>query len=160
MPNKYTFSVPVIKEFVLGYVRDGRKWADPFSGKSYIAEYRNDLNPENNQPSQVDATEFLSGFGDGALKGVIFDPPYSPTQVSRSYNDMGLKLKGKENPTGGFPKAKDEISRIVSPGGIVLSFGWNTGGMGINRSFQIEEIMIVCHGGNHNDTLCTAERRL
>lgn len=42
---------------------------------------------------------------------------------------------------------------------IVLSFGWNTVGMGKNRGFEIIEIMLVCHGGAHNDTICLAEKR-
>ncbi len=26
--------------------------------------------------------------------------------------------------------------------------------------FELEEIMLVCHGADHNDTICIAERRL
>ena len=155
MPNKWTFKIPAIESLIRKYAANGVGWADPFSGKSQIAEFRNDLNPENGQPSQMEACEFMMTLP--PLKGVIFDPPYSLTQVSRSYSDMGLQFKGKENPTGGFPKVKDEISRLVITGGHVISFGWNTVGMGKNRGFEIEEILIVCHGGNRNDTLCTVE---
>ena len=158
MPNKWTFQVPVIRELIVKYARDGKDWADPFAGVSNIAEHRNDLNPKNGQPSQKEASEFMSSLP--LLRGVIFDPPYSLTQVSRSYQDIGLKFKGKENPTGGFPKVKDEIARLVVSGGEVISFGWNTVGMGIKRGFKIIEILIVCHGGNRNDTLCTVERKL
>ena len=91
--------------------------------------------------------------------GVIFDPPYSLTQVSRSYQDMGLSFKGAENPTGGFPKVRDAIALLVRPAGYVISFGWNTVGMGKGRAFDIIEILIVSHGGNRNDTLCTVERK-
>lgn len=41
-----------------------------------------------------------------------------------------------------------------------LSFGWNTTGMGISRGFQIQEVLLVCHGGAHNDTICIAEKRI
>ncbi len=157
MPNKWTFQVAPIKELVQKYAGDGLGWADPFAGKSDFAEFRNDLNPANDQPSQVEANEFLAKIE--SVKGVIFDPPYSLTQVSRSYQDMGLAFKGKENPTGGFPKVRDRIAEIVVPGGHVISFGWNTVGMGIGRGFEIVEILVVCHGGNRNDTLCTVERK-
>jgi hypothetical protein len=92
-----------------------------------------------------------------SLDGVIFDPPYSLTQVSKSYNDIGLQFKGKENPTGGFPLVRDEIVRTVKSGGHVISFGWNTVGMGKKRGGEIIEILIISHGGNRNDTLCTVE---
>lgn len=159
MPNKWTFKIPAIRQLVEKYALDGKAWADPFAGKSEFSEYRNDLNPENNQPSQCEATAFLHDVPI-CLDGVVFDPPYSLTQVSRSYKGMGLKFEGKENPTGGFPKVRDKIAEIVKKGGYVLSFGWNTVGMGKKRGFEIIEIMIVSHGGNRNDTLCTVERKL
>lgn len=158
MPSKWTFDVPVIRELVEKYAGSGIGWADPFAGKSEIAEFRNDLNPVNNQPSQREALEFLENTVP-CLNGVIFDPPYSLTQVSRSYQDMGLKFKGAENPTGGFPKVRDTIALLVRPGGHVISFGWNTVGMGKKRGFKIVEILIVCHGGNRNDTLVTVEQK-
>ena len=157
MPNKWTFSIPPINTLVRKYAGNGRKWADPFAGKSTFAEFRNDLNPNNDQPSKVEAAEFMATLSD--LDGVLFDPPYSITQVSRSYEEMGYKFKGKENPTGGFPKVKSEIARAVRNGGLVISFGWNTVGMGKKNNFVIEEILLVSHGGNRNDTLCTVERK-
>ena len=168
MPSKWTFEMPVVMALVRTYVGDGVGWADPFAGKSNICEFRNDLNPENGQPCQVEAVQFLEQLlvpQDGEinatlLNGVLFDPPYSLTQVSRSYSDMGLQFKGKENPTGGFPKAKDAIAALIKPGGHCISFGWNTIGMGIKRGFEIKEILIISHGGNRNDTLCTVEVKL
>jgi hypothetical protein len=162
MPNKWTFKVPVIMELVNKYAGDGHLWADPFAGWSGFAEFRNDLNPATPQPWHKEALEFLSDpncVGWLALQGVIFDPPYSLTQVSRSYQDMGLKFKGAENPTGGFPRVRDKIAELVRPGGHAISFGWNTVGMGIGRGFKQVEILIVCHGGNRNDTLCTVEQK-
>lgn len=42
----------------------------------------------------------------------------------------------------------------------MLSFGWNSVGMGRKHSFEIVEILMVCHGGMHNDTICVAERKV
>ena len=157
MPNKWTFMVPPIMDLLVRYAKDGKNWADPFAGKSTFAEWRNDLNPNNKQPFTLEAADFMDKCQDNFLDGVIFDPPYSLTQVSRSYEEMGYKFKGKENPTGGFPKVKTEIARAVKPGGHVISFGWNTVGIGKKHNFYIKEILVVCHGGNRNDTLCTVE---
>lgn len=52
---------------------------------------------------------------------------------------------------------KKEISRIVKDGGKVITFGWNSGGIGKKYGFEITDILMVAHGGWHNDILCTLE---
>lgn len=158
MPSKWTFDVPDMANLILKYAGNGVGWADPFAGKSSYAEFRNDLNPAHEQPACMEAEHFLQTLS-GPLSGVIFDPPYSLTQVSKSYSDIGLTLGGTENATGGFPRVRDEIARLVKPNGFALSFGWNSAGMGLRRGFEIIEILIVCHGGTRNDTICTVEQK-
>lgn len=53
----------------------------------------------------------------------------------------------------------DEIARIVAPGGLVISFGWDSTGMGKGRGFETVEILLVNHGACHNDTIVTVERK-
>lgn len=159
MPSPWTFTIPPIKRLLDRYCGDGSGWADPFAGRSYFCEFRNDLDRANQQPFQIEAQQFLAGIN-CALRGVIFDPPYSPTQAARVYKNTGAKRVGFENPTGGFPKCKDRIAQLVGTGGYAVSFGWNTVGMGRKRGFAIVEILIVCHGGNHHDTLCTVEVKM
>jgi len=60
---------------------------------------------------------------------------------------------------GRWTKEKHLLDELLNEKGIVLSFGWNTLGMGKMRGFEIIEIMLVSHGGAHNDTICMAERR-
>lgn len=36
---------------------------------------------------------------------------------------------------------------------------WNSGGIGMKYGFEIEKILLVAHGGWHNDTICTIERK-
>jgi hypothetical protein len=60
---------------------------------------------------------------------------------------------------GCWTKERDVIAELMGDGGVVLSFGWNTIGMGKKRGFEIVEIMLVSHGGAHNDTICLAERK-
>jgi hypothetical protein len=31
--------------------------------------------------------------------------------------------------------------------------------MGLSRSYTMFDVLIVCHGGAHNDTICVAERK-
>ena len=56
-------------------------------------------------------------------------------------------------------KIKQRIRKIVKVDGYVLSFGWNSMGVG-KEGFRYEEIMLVTHGGAHNDTICVAQRRI
>jgi hypothetical protein len=56
-------------------------------------------------------------------------------------------------------RVRNAANTVLKPGGIILSFGWNTVGMGKSRGYEIREILLVCHGGAHNDTICMAERK-
>jgi len=55
---------------------------------------------------------------------------------------------------------RDTIHQILDIGGIVISFGWNSIGMGKRRGYKIEDILLVCHGPGHNDTICMVERKI
>jgi len=55
---------------------------------------------------------------------------------------------------------KTEITRIVKPSGTVISFGWNSGGIGKTNGFKIYRILLVPHGGIHHDTICVVERKI
>ena len=156
MPNRWTFKVVPLLDIVLRY-KSGR-WFDPFAGFHSPAEVTNDLNHLAPTKYHLDALDFVSGLR-GRYAGAIMDPPYSLTQVSRSYKNLGLKFKGKENPTGGFPKVKDRVADLVISGGYVVSFGWNSCGIGLKRGFDIVEVLLCCHGGNRNDTIAVVERK-
>lgn len=162
MPNCDTFDVPSIGHFVKRYLLNSKVSVDPFSRNKRWATYTNDLNPDTAAENHLEAEQFLKLLLMRGVKAdvIIFDPPYSLTQVSRSYNDIGLEFKGDENPTGGFPKVRELIAKLLVDDGICLSFGWNSVGLGIKRRCEIIEIMLVCHGGNRNDTICMAERKL
>jgi hypothetical protein len=159
MPNKHTFLIPPILRLVTKYVGDGRGWADPFSGVSKLAEYRNDLDPENiNAHHHLEAEEFMRTIPPNNLCGVLFDPPYSVTQVSRAYKEIGTD-KFKCGLTGSFPMVRRLIAQKVKLGGYVISCGWNTVGIGITQGFSPAELLVVCHGGGRNDTLVLVERK-
>lgn len=67
----------------------------------------------------------------------------------------------KETTQASFWKnLKSEIKRITKKDGIVISFAWNSNGIGKTYGFEIIEILLVPHGGNHNDTICVVERKL
>ena len=155
MPNHNTFSVKPIREWIgepVGMV------IDPFARGSKIAKVTNDLNPDFDTDYNMDALDFLKRFDDESVDQVLFDPPYSPRQLKECYDDIGQTLHDTKSSV--WSNWKKEIARIVKPGGYVLSFGWNTVGIGKTRGFKIQDILLVCHGGMHNDTICIKERKL
>lgn len=89
--------------------------------------------------------------------GFLYDPPFSPRQVSECYNNVGLNVTWDTTKASFWGNHKKEISRIVKLGGKVISFGWNSGGIGNKYGFTIKRILLVAHGGWHNDTICTVE---
>lgn len=157
MPNKNTFSIHPIKQLLTEEVGNG-VWLDPFANGSKWGTVTNDLNPKMDTDYHMDALDFLKMFGNNSVDGVLFDPPYSPRQIKESYEAVGLDTQGGKLTRASFwSNMKKEIARIVKVNGKVLCFGWNSQGIGKTRGFTMTRILLVAHGGHHNDTICTVE---
>lgn len=163
MPNSDTFSVLSIGEMVKRYFATAKVSCDPFARNKRWATHTNDLNPTTEAEHHMDAEKFLLMLAGRGVKAdlIIFDPPYSPRQISECYKSVGLEVGMKETQSALlYQRVRDAIMTVATEGAIVLSFGWNSVGMGKRHSFEQIEIMLCCHGGAHNDTICLAERRL
>ncbi|MDO8094422.1 MAG: hypothetical protein Q6360_13170 [Candidatus Brocadiales bacterium] len=147
MPNKWTFTIKPIKELLQATVGRG-VWIDPFAGENgkYYADFTNDIEDKDG----TDALDFLRKIADDFADGVLYDPPYSITQArmygSKEFSSMKY-----------WKECKDEVARILKPGGKVICFGWSSMGLGKNRGFEMNRILLVPHGGSRNDTICTVE---
>ena len=162
MPSANTFIIKPIRELIERYMESDKIWIDPFARNSIFNDrcrYTNDLNPDCNTTHHLESLEFLSGFADSSIDGVLFDGPYSPRQISECYQGIGRKVHKEDTQSSFYGKRKKEIARIVNGGGIVISCGWNSGGIGKGLGFEIIEILLVPHGGAHNDTIVTVERK-
>lgn len=139
IPNKETFQISPIQKVLRKYV-----------GLAYL-----DVFP---YPFNLDALTLLKNFEDESEKGIVLDPPYSDRQLTECYKDAGgMSIVG--NPVY-WAKIKDEAARVCEPGGIVITFGWNSTGLGKVRNFEKLEVLLINHGGQHNDTIVTIERKL
>ncbi len=98
-------------------------------------------------------------FEDNSIDGVLFDPPYSARQISECYKDFGIEVSNKTTQSSFWSNQKKEIVRIVKKGGKVITFGWNSGGIGKSYGFKVKKILLVPHGGWHNDTICVVEEK-
>ena len=161
MPDHNTFSIKPIEIFINKHLTDG-KWLDPFSRNSLFKNktITNDLNTEFEADYHLEALEFLKQFDDNSIDGVLFDPPYSPRQISECYKNVGRDVHMKDTQSSFYSDRKREVARIIKPQGKVICFGWNSGGVGKTLGFELQELLLVAHGGAHNDTICTVEIKL
>ena len=150
MPNKWTFKIKPIEALLYKYVGDGKGWVDPFANDNSPAQFTNDINPDTKAKSHLDAYEFLQTFDDNSMGGVLLDPPYSFHQATKTYNNKKLIV---------LTPIYQEVRRILKPNGLVIHFGWNSNGIGAKNGFDIKELLIIPHGGHHNDTIVTVEQK-
>lgn len=155
MPSRWTFQIGPVAEFVARHTAGRRCIVDPFCGTSTIAHYRNDL-----AHGGEDAETFVRRLhAEGVTAdGVIFDPPYSPRQISECYKAVGRTVTMQDTQNAGlYSRVRAALVDVLEPGGIALSFGWQSGGFG--RAWPTLEILLVQHGGAHNDTICVAQQK-
>ena len=118
MPNSRTFSIKPINELIHKYKRivnaDG-VIIDPFANKNKLASITNDLDESYDTDYHLDATDFLKMFNAESVDMVLYDPPYSPRQVSECYKKLGHTVDMKTTQASYWSQQKKEIARIVKP---------------------------------------------
>lgn len=161
MPTEETFTCPPIYSLVKRHLRQSKISIDPFSRNKRWATHTNDLAPKTVAEYHLDACEFLQMLKDEGVRAdlVLFDPPYSPRQIKECYDGIGLKMATLDAFRTHWKPERDLIHDILEIGGIVISCGWNSIGMGKKRGYLVEDVLMVCHGPGHNDTLVIVERK-
>lgn len=159
MPASETFDCLPIGELVKRYLVNSSISIDPFARNKRWATYTNDLNPETLAEYHMDALDFLVMLRGKGIKAdlIIFDPPYSLRQAQECYEKFGKWIFEKTQNSIRWTDEKAVCNDLLIPGGYFLYFGWNTNGMGKKYNCEIKELLVVAHGGGHNDTLCTVE---
>lgn len=159
MPNHETFSLPPVSRLLDRWLQGAGVVVDPFARNSKRGTVTNDLNPQTEALYHLPAEEFLAGL-DIRADVALFDPPYSPRQISECYQSVGRKVTTQDTQNGRLNRiVKDELHRLLKPGGIAICCGWNSMGLGLARGYEMLEILLVTHGGPHNDTIVTVERK-
>lgn len=149
-PKKWTFEQPKLRDWTLQWCY-GRV-LNLFAGKTRlgISEYRVDLSPEFNPDCCMDAYNFVETCRQDGTKydTIILDPPYNLRKSREKYDGKWI---------GSFTRIKNILPDIINPNGRVIIFGYDTVGMAKCRGFEKIAICVVCHNGDHNDTLCLVE---
>lgn len=168
MPSAETFSIKPISEFVQRYLRDCHsrdgESIDPFARNKNWCSWNNDIDPSTEADNHEDAESFCKAIFETegqCVQLALFDPPYSPRQISECYKGFGREVTTADTQNAAlYKRVRDALDPLIVPGGVCLSFGWSSNGMGKTRGYEIEEILLVAHGGAHNDTICMAERKV
>ena len=140
MPSHQTFTIKPFKELIEKEL--GSEYIDPFP-----------------YPFKQDAIEYLKTIEDNSENYLVFDPPYSQRQLREMYDNNGLSLDNPMN-NSYWANCRKEISRIIKKNGKVISFGWNSNGIGKKYGFEITKVVLVAHGSQHNDTIATVEIKI
>ena len=140
MPNHKTFTIKPFKNLIAAEL--GSNYVDPFP-----------------YPFVKDAIDYLKTIHDNSVDHLVFDPPYSQRQLKEKYHSAGLSFNHPMN-NSYWSNCRKEIARIVKSTGKVISFGWNTNGIGIKHGFKITKVVLVAHGSQHNDTIATVEVKI
>lgn len=158
MPNRNTFSIKPIKELIDKYaVGFG---ADPFAKDAKRATITNDLDPSTSAEFHLDAIDFIHKLAPKSLDYFLFDPPYSTRQVSECYKQLGRTVNMQTTQASFWANIKKAAAPKIKLGGYSLMFGWNSNGIGKCNGMEIVEILMVAHGGPHNDTIVTVEKKV
>lgn len=113
MPDKNTFNIKQINELINKYIYKKTSIIDPFANDSKLATITNDLDEQYNTDHHLDALDFLKLFKDNSVQVVLYDPPYSPRQVSESYKKLNRTVNMQTTQSSYWSKQKDEIARIL-----------------------------------------------
>ena len=158
-PNGHTFKIRQIAELINRYMPNPENWLDPCAGYNSPAGITNDLNPDCPTKYHLHAHDFVRNL-EGQYDGVLFDPPYSLTQMKQIYNSIGIEKLRARDCTSFYGDLRKDITPLIKPGGYAICCGWNSIGFGKSRGFKAVEILLVCHGRAHNDTIVTVERKI
>jgi hypothetical protein len=161
MPHPSTFTIPPIRTLVRAYLQGCAVVVDPFARNSRMGTHRNDWDPSTAAESHLPAVAFCEQLLQQGVRAeaVLFDPPYSPRQIAEVYKGMGLTATEQDTQNAAlYREVRDGLDRLLVPGGLAISCGWNTTGFGTARYTPVE-LLVVAHGGAHNDTLVLVERK-
>lgn len=146
-PKKYTFEMPQLKIWTEKWCKG--KVLNLFAGmiKLNVNETRIDIDKNAIADYYIDASDYIINCKE-KYDTIILDPPYNLRKAREKYQGRYI---------GSFTKIKNEIPKILNHNAYVISFGYDSTGMSWNKGFEKIAICLVCHNGDHNDTICLVE---
>ena len=151
-PKRYTFEQPKLKLWVETWCRGSV--LNLFAGRVLLNCNETRVDIDENMPSHftMDAMDFVEMAIAANMKfdSIILDPPYNLRKSREKYDGRFI---------GSLTKIKNKLPQIISLLGRVISLGYDTVGMSKSRGFRKLAICLVCHSGDHNDTIGLVEEK-
>lgn len=157
--HRNTMTIPAIRPFVLAHCTG--KVLDVFAGKTRLERegcefVTNDISEDCATNYHVDASsetfvKTLNSDGHFSFDTIILDPPFSLYQSKRRYRGEWYR---------DYTLVKNNVDRLTKLNTKIISFGFNSTGMGRRRGYRKEELLVVNNKGNNNDTLILVERKV
>ena len=85
---------------------------------------------------------------------IILDPPFTYFQAVHMYDNKKMQ---------DITYIKNLTDKLLTNDGIVIICGFNSTGMNskkYNRNYEKLELLLLNHGGSHNDTIIIKTRRV
>jgi len=135
MPDSKTFRIKPIRELIQKYATG--IVIDPFANEGSIRPalnceryITNDIDESCGCDYRLDALDFLKLFAGESVDTIIYDPPYSPRQVSECYKKLDKTVTMSDTNNLFYSRLRSEILRVLKPGGVIICCGWNSNGIG------------------------------
>lgn len=145
-PNRWTFTSKKIRRWVEKHLR-GRV-LNACAGKTMLTHdheiIRNDIDTDRDADLHVDVCEIADHLEHGSFDTVVYDPPFSSHQATRTYD-------GQE--VGDDGVAKQEFDALLRPGGRVIQLGYTTTCMPMSLGYPRKAVAVFNTLGRMNDVL-------
>jgi len=145
-PNRWTFKSDKIRRWVEQFLQ-GRV-LNACAGKTTLAHdheiVRNDIDEQRDADLHVDVCEIADVFDSGSFDTVVYDPPFSTYQSTRTYDGEAV---------GDDAVAKQQFDELLRPGGRVIQFGYSTTCMPMELGYARQAVAVFNTLGRMNDYL-------
>jgi hypothetical protein len=156
-PNRWTFQSNKIRGWVEERLQ-GRV-LNACAGKTKLAHdheiVRNDLDEDRDADLHVDVCEIADHFDSESFGTILYDPPFSENQASRSYE----LEDGEAVVAGNDAVAKRQFDQLLKPGGRVIQFGYTTTCMPGALDYDRREVAVWNTLGRMNDYLSVIDEK-
>jgi len=150
-PKKWTFEQPKLRKWIEEHCQG--KVLNLFAGKTKlnVNEFRVDSSDEFKPDWLGNAMDFIKTT-EMKFDTIILDPPYSLRKSYEKYQGHYIGSK--------WTQVKRELKRVCNLKCKVISLGYNSQGMSKINGFKKVAILLICHNGDHNDTIVTMEEMI
>jgi len=151
-PNRWTFTSDKIRAWVERRLR-GRV-LNACAGKTTLAHdheiVRNDIDEDRDADCHVDVCEIAAHFEPESFDTIVYDPPFSQNQATRSYEGRDV---------GDDALAKRQFDKLLAPGGRVIQFGFTTTCMPMSLGYERQAVAVWNTLGRMNDYLSVVDEK-